>query len=189
MSLHFLELIPLSVALSMDAVTVSMSEGMRMQSRRSRHAWKVALCFGFFQALMPLLGYLAGVTLDKYIESVDHWVALALLAFIGGRMIRDACRKQEAHPVCRVSDNRTLLVLAFATSIDALAAGLSLQIQDANIFPSAAVIGCVTAVNCYIGAMLGRKLGRLFQKRAEILGGVVLIILGVHILLEHLLAG
>ena len=186
--MNLFELIPLSIALSMDAVTVSISEGMRMKSRRSRHAWKTALCFGFFQAFMPLLGYLAGVTLDKYIESVDHWVALALLSFIGARMIRDACRRQTDTQVCRVSDNRTLLILALATSIDALAAGLSLAIQHAQILPSAAVIGCVTTVNCYIGVTLGQKLGRLFQKRAEILGGVILILLGVHILLEHLLA-
>lgn len=187
--MEFYELIPLSFALSMDAFAVSVSEGMRMKSRRSRHAWKVALCFGFFQALMPALGYLAGVTVDRYIESVDHWVALCLLGFIGARMIRDACRKREReHPAASVSDNRTLVVLGLATSIDALAAGISLAIENARILPCSAVIGAVTGAVCYIGAMLGQKLGRMFQKRAEILGGVVLILLGVNILLEHLLA-
>lgn len=184
------ELLLLSVALGMDAFTVAISEGIRMKTLHVAHALKVALFFGLFQALMPGLGYLLGITVDEYIENIDHWVALGLLCFIGIRMIRESIRmKPDCGPSSpRISDTRTLLVLALATSIDALAAGVSLAIQHAPIFPCAATIGGITALMCFIGVMVGHRVGCLFQRRAELLGGVILILIGVNILLEHLLA-
>ncbi len=184
------ELLLLSVALGMDAFTVAISEGIRMKTLTPSHALKVALFFGLFQALMPMLGYLLGITVDEYIENIDHWVALGLLCFIGIRMIRESIRMK---PDCagrsspQISDTRTLLVLALATSIDALAAGVSLAIQHAPIFPCAATIGGITALMCFVGVMIGHRVGCLFQRRAELLGGVMLILIGVNILLEHLL--
>lgn len=184
---HF-ELLLLAVALGMDAFTAAVSEGIRMRTLQPSHALKVALLFGLFQALMPALGYLAGISVDEYIENVDHWVALGLLSFIGIRMIRESARiTDDCGPPPGVSNTRTLLVLALATSIDALAAGISLAIQHANILPCAVVIGGITAVMCFIGVMIGHRVGCMFQRRAELIGGIVLILIGFKILLEHLL--
>ena len=181
------ELLLLAVALGMDAFTVAISEGIRMKTLLPGHALKVALLFGLFQAMMPALGYLAGITVDEYIENIDHWVGLGLLSFIGIRMIRDSARiTDNCAPPPGISNTRTLFVLALATSIDALAAGVSLAIQHVAIVPCAAVIGAVTAVMCFVGVMIGHRVGCMFQRRAEILGGIMLILIGVKILLEHL---
>ena len=181
------ELLLLAVALGMDAFTASVSEGIRMRTLQPSHALKVALLFGFFQALMPALGYVAGISVDKYIENVDHWVALGLLSFIGIRMIRESARIRDDCATPGISSTRTLLVLALATSIDALAAGVSLAIQHAAILACAATIGCITAVMCFIGVMIGQRVGSMFQRRAELLGGIMLILIGIRILLEHLM--
>ena len=187
--MSFFELTLLSVALSMDAFAVSVSEGIRMTRLRHAHALKAALLFGAFQAIMPVIGFVAGTTVHAYIESIDHWVAMGLLSFIGIRMIIEACRRSkcETAPAC-VSNTRTLIVFALATSIDALAVGISLAIQHADILFCAVIIGCITLAICYFGVILGRRLGCLFQKRAEIIGGLVLVGIGINVLLEHLLA-
>ncbi|HWR23690.1 MAG TPA: manganese efflux pump MntP family protein [Feifaniaceae bacterium] len=182
------ELLLLAVALGTDAFTVAVSEGIRMRTLQPKHAIKVALLFGLFQAAMPAIGYLLGISVDQYIENVDHWVALGLLSFIGARMMRDSAQiRDDCGPKPGRSDTRTLLVLALATSVDALAAGVSLAIQHAPILPCAVTIGAVTAVMCFIGVMIGHRVGCAFQKRAEFLGGVMLILIGIKIVLEHLL--
>ncbi len=183
------ELLLLAVALAMDAFAVAVSEGIRMAKLRHAHALKVGFFFGVFQGIMPAIGYLAGMTVDEYIESVDHWIALGLLSFIGIRMIVEACRPEgcERQPAC-ASNTRTLCVLSLATSIDALAVGISLAIQHENIVICSSVIGGITLVGCYLGVLVGRQLGCMFRKRAEIAGGIVLILIGIKILLEHLLS-
>lgn len=183
------ELLLMSVALAMDAFAVAVSEGIRMVKLRHAHALKVGVFFGVFQGIMPAIGYIAGMTVDRYIESVDHWIALGLLSFIGIRMIIEACKPEgcDRQPAC-ASNTRTLCVLSLATSIDALAVGISLAIQHQNIILCSSVIGVVTLVVCYFGVLVGRQLGCVFRKRAEISGGIVLILIGVKILLEHLLS-
>ena len=187
--LSIIELLLVSVALATDACAVAISEGIRMTRLRRRNALKVGFFFGAFQAVMPVLGYVAGMTVDQYIESVDHWIAMGILCFIGIRMILEACRPSDGKesPPC-ASNTRMLCVLSLATSIDALAVGISLAIQHENIIRCAAVIGSVTFIICYFGVIVGKKLGHVFRKRAEILAGVVLILIGIKILLEHLLA-
>ncbi len=154
---------------------------------RYSHALKSAFLFGLFQAFMPILGYLAGNSVHSFIESIDHWVAFALLGFIGIRMIFEACspNKCDTQPKCH-SSFKVLCILSLATSIDALAVGISLAIQHANILLCAAVIGATTFVISFMGVALGRKLGCVFQKKAEIGGGLVLIGIGLKILLEHI---
>ncbi len=182
------ELLLLAVALGMDAFTAAISEGIRMRTLQPSHAFKVALLFGLFQAIMPAFGYLLGISVDEYIENVDHWVALGLLSFIGIRMMRESTRiTDDCAPPPGISNTRTLLVLALATSVDALAAGVSLAIQHAAIFTCAVTIGGITAAMCFIGVMIGHRVGCMFQRRAEFLGGIMLILIGVKILLEHLL--
>lgn len=204
----FPALIALAAALAMDAFAVSIAEGIRAQTPWRTHALKVACLFGAFQAGMPALGYFAGKTIYAFIKHIDHWIALGLLGFIGVRTILGARGAEEYHgandsrgaaqshgiapsPSDR-ANFKTLLVLGLATSIDALAAGITLYIQEANILYSAAMIGCVTAAFCYAGVALGGglghrlRLGSRFQKRAEIASGVLLILLGLHILFEHL---
>lgn len=183
-----IELLLMAVALAMDAFAVAVSEGIRMGKLRHAHALKVGLFFGVFQGVMPAIGFLAGMTVDKYIESVDHWIALGLLGFIGVRMIVEACRPEDCRraPAC-ASNTRTLCILSLATSIDALAVGISLAIQHENIVRCSSVIGIITFVVCYLGVLAGRQLGCMFRKRAEIAGGIVLILIGLKILLEHLM--
>ncbi len=182
------ELLLMAVALAMDAFAVAVSEGIRMVKLRHAHALKVGLFFGVFQGVMPAIGYLAGMTVDRYIESVDHWIAMGLLSFIGFRMIIEACKPEDSNRAAACTSNtRTLCILSLATSIDALAVGISLAIQHENIAVCSSVIGVITFIVCYLGVIVGRQLGGMFRKRAEIAGGVVLILIGLKILLEHLI--
>lgn len=186
--MNALELILVSVSLSMDAFAVSITEGIRMRAFNIRYAAKVSFLFGLFQALMPAIGFFAGSAFYKYIVHIDHWVAMGLLCFLGIRMILEA-RKVAAEGECSDnSDDKTLLMLAIATSIDALAVGITFTIVKANIYVAAPVIGLITFCVCYFGVALGKKLGPIFQKWAETAGGAALIAIGIKILLEHLMA-
>ena len=186
--MSLLELALIAIALSMDAFAVSITEGVRMPTLKYSHALKLAFFFGLFQAFMPILGYMAGASVHVFIESIDHWVAFALLAFIGLRMIIESCSRAtcDSKPQCQ-SGFKALCILSLATSIDALAVGISLAIQHANIFFCAVIIGITTFAISFLGVALGRKLGCVFQKKAEIGGGLVLIGIGLNILLEHLI--
>lgn len=189
----YAEMLLLALSLSMDALAVAITIGICREGVHLRHALKVALFFGGFQALMPAAGYLAGVSVAGLIAPVDHWVAFGLLAFIGGRMLYEALHEKavESEDVCPPEDpigTRSLLLMAVATSIDALAAGISLALGQLPVLGTIAAIGVTTAALSAAGVLLGRRLGFLFQRYACVAGGAILILLGGKIVLEHLLA-
>ena len=182
-----LELAVLAVGLSMDAFAVSICKGLALKKIRVRHMATVGAWFGGFQALMPLIGYFLGSMFADSIRAFDHWVAFALLALIGGNMIREALSGEAE---CEECDNalgfKTMLVMAVATSIDALAVGISLAMVSANIWVSVVFIGVVTFLLSGLGVKLGSVFGAKYKSKAELAGGVILILLGLKILLEHL---
>ena len=182
------ELFLIAVGLSMDAFAVAVCKGLSMRKLRYGQAAVIALFFGGFQALMPLIGWLLGRQFEKYITSIDHWVAFVLLALIGGNMIREALSKEEeaACPPQDRLDMRELLLMAIATSIDALAVGITFAFLQVSIGPAVAFIGCTTFVLAFIGVCIGKIFGAKYKSRAELFGGVVLILIGLKILLEHL---
>lgn len=179
----------IALSLAMDAFAVSVSTGIAVPGFGPKQAGRIGAWCGFFQFAMPLIGWFLGSSVKTYIEFIDHWIAFGLLAFIGGSMIREALSNGGEEAVTDLSVRR-LFLLALATSIDALAVGVTLAFDDSvNILLSAAVIGVVAFAMAMLGGLLGRRLGQLFQKRATLLGGAVLIGIGLKILLEHLLGG
>jgi len=185
----WLSLLALAVALAMDAFAVAIVTGLTLKPLTRRHIFRLAFHFGLFQALMPIIGWAAGTAVHKYIAAFDHWVAFALLAFVGGKMVWEALHgeKDDNAP----SDPTTgwqLLLLSVATSIDALAVGLSLAMIDSPIVVPAVVIGLVAAAFTASGMVLGRRIGTIWGKRVEVFGGLILIGIGVKIVLEHLFA-
>ncbi len=184
-----LQIFLIALSLAMDAFAVSVSTGIAVPGFGPRQAARIGAWCGFFQFAMPLAGWFLGSSVKTYIEAVDHWIAFGLLALIGGGMIREALSGEAEEAVTDLSVRR-LFLLALATSIDALAVGVTLAFDSSvNILLSAAVIGVVAFLMAMLGGLLGRKLGQLFQRRATLLGGVVLVGIGAKILLEHLLGG
>ena len=187
--MRFYEMILLGVALSMDAFAVSICHGLGMRRINYRHAGIIGLFFGGFQALMPLVGWLLGSRFSRYIEQIDHWVAFALLAFIGGKMIWEVLRggEEELDELAGEGlDMKRLLILSVATSIDALAVGITLAFLNANILLAAGTIGVTTFAISFAGVLVGHRFGARYKEKAELTGGVVLILIGLKILLEHL---
>ncbi len=185
----FLELFLIGVGLSMDAFAVAICQGLCMPKINWRHAGTIALFFGGFQALMPFTGWLLGSQFADYIQSFDHWVAFLLLGFIGGNMIREALNPEEEETACAVAaklDYKRLLLMAIATSIDALAMGVMFALLKVSIVPAMTIIGCTTFCISLAGVAVGNFFGARYKKRAELSGGIILILLGVKILLEHL---
>ncbi|MDR2102039.1 MAG: manganese efflux pump MntP family protein [Treponema sp.] len=186
-----LSIILIGFSLSMDAFAVSLSAGISIRDLKWFHALRASFFFGLFQFLMPLGGWFLGKTFISFISAYDHWVAFGLLFFIGGKMIKTALDpKKESPSRSGAGDIRnlgTLLTLTIATSIDALAVGLSFSILNQGIWGPAALIGGITFLVCLIGFEFGRRIGVLFEKGAQIAGGIILIGIGVKILLEHLL--
>ena len=183
-------LLAIAVGLSMDAFAVSITNGICYRKDAVRYGALSALFFGLFQGLMPLIGYFAGQTFSNAISGIDHWVALILLGFIGGKMVVESVqelRHPSAQPGCRVFTVRLMLTQALATSIDALAVGVSFAVMKVHIFQAASVIAAVTFLCCLVGVFLGKKVGTLFSQKAEIFGGIVLICIGVKIFLEHVM--
>ena len=184
----FLELFLTGVGLSADAFAAALCQGLHMKRLDWKRALVVGLFFGGFQALMPLIGYLLGSSLEQYIRSVDHWVVFLLLAFIGGKMIVETVRGgEEASCPCGRAWLTGLLLLALATSIDALAVGLSFAFLRVQILPAVCLIGATTFALSVGGVALGVRFGTRFQKQAGIAGGVILVLIGLKVLLEHLL--
>lgn len=184
----FWELMLLAVGLSMDAFAVAICKGLAMDKVTLQRAAVVGLWFGGFQGLMPLLGWLLGSRFAAYITAVDHWIAFALLVLLGINMIREARCPDEDDTNASLAF-RVMLPMAVATSIDALAVGVSLTCMEVDILTAAGVIGAVAFCLSVLGGLLGRRLGCLFQRRAELAGGIVLILIGVRILIEHLTGG
>lgn len=180
-----IEIFLIGIGLAMDAFAVSICKGLSMQKLDWKKAIIIALYFGIFQALMPVLGFFLGSTFEDFVIQVDHWIAFLLLGFIGGNMIKEAFDDE----LDKCNDNvdfKTMILLAIATSIDALAVGITFALLDVNILLSVIIIGTVTFVLSVLGVKIGNKFGNKYQNKAEFAGGLVLILLGSKILLEHL---
>lgn len=183
--MNFVDIFLIGVALSMDAFAVSICKGLSVSKVQPRHLLTVGVYFGGFQALMPLVGFLLGFKFEKFIVSIDHWIAFVLLAIIGGNMIREALGgDDEEHDAS--FGFKTMLPLAVATSIDALAVGISFAFLGVDIVKAAVLIGITTFVLSGAGVYVGNIFGAKYKSKAEIVGGVVLILIGLKILLEHL---
>ncbi|MBQ5695468.1 MAG: manganese efflux pump, partial [Clostridium sp.] len=199
--MNIVSIIFTAIALAMDAFAVSITKGMTLKSLSKGIAIKIALFFGVFQAAMPLIGWILGIGFQDHIKAIDHWVALILLSILGGKMIYEFYkgRKEEKDEVndaeIEVSttlesdkdelSNKELTTLAIATSIDALAVGISFAFLDVNIILSSLIIGVITFIICFIGVIAGKKIGGLFKDYAELIGGIILIIIGINIFNEH----
>ena len=180
----FIELFLIAVGLSMDAFAVSVCKGLSVKKVGVKHAALAGLYFGGFQFLMPVIGYLLGFRFESVIESIDHWVAFVLLAFIGGNMIKESFGKGE-----ELNDDfgvRTMLLMAIATSIDALAVGITFAFLEVQILPAAGLIGVTTFLLSFVGIYIGNAFGTRYKSRAELAGGIILVVIGVKILVEHL---
>ena len=180
-----IELFLIAVGLSMDAVAVSVCKGLAMPKCTFKKAAIVGLWFGGFQALMPAIGYVLGAQFQETIASIDHWIAFVLLALIGGNMIHEALDNDEEEADASL-DVKTMFLLAVATSIDALAIGITFAFLKVNIIPAVCFIGIVTFIISFAGVKIGNVFGARYKNKAEIVGGVILILLGLKILLEHL---
>ena len=183
-----LDIIVLAIGVSMDAFAVSIAKGLAMQRLRPRHYTSVAMWFGGFQALMPLLGYFVGARFASVVNSYDHWIAFGLLALIGGKMLYDTLFGGDDEEEGESADFRfkTMFVMAVATSIDALAVGISLAFLQVNIWLSIAIIGLTTGSFSALGLRLGNIFGSRYKRPAEITGGVMLVLIGLKILIEHI---
>lgn len=180
-----IELFLIAVGLSMDAFAVSVCKGLAMPKCTFKKAAIVGLWFGGFQALMPAIGYVLGAQFQETIASIDHWIAFVLLALIGGNMIHEALDNDEEEADASL-DVKTMFLLAVTTSIDALAIGITFAFLKVNIIPAVCFIGIVTFIISFAGVKIGNIFGARYKNKAEIVGGVILILLGLKILLEHL---
>lgn len=180
-----IELFLIAVGLSMDAFAVSVCKGLAMPKCTFKKAAIVGLWFGGFQALMPAIGYILGAQFQEAIASIDHWIAFVLLALIGGNMVHEALDNDEEEADASL-DVKTMFLLAVATSIDALAIGITFAFLKVNIIPAVCFIGIVTFIISFAGVKIGNVFGARYKNKAEIVGGVILILLGLKILLEHL---
>lgn len=183
--MDLIELFLIAVGLSMDAFAVSVCKGLAMPKCTFKKAAIVGLWFGGFQALMPAIGYVLGAQFQETIASIDHWIAFVLLALIGGNMIHEALDNDEEEADASL-DVKTMFLLAVATSIDALAIGITFAFLKVNIIPAVCFIGIVTFIISFAGVKIGNVFGARYKNKAEIVGGIILILLGLKILLEHL---
>ena len=183
--MELFEIIVIAIGLAMDAFAVSICKGLSMKKIDWKKAIIIAVYFGAFQALMPVLGYFLGSTFSVFVQKVDHWIAFILLSIIGVNMIKESTDDE----VEKRNDNvdfKTMVVLAIATSIDALAVGVTFAFFEVNILLAILIIGIITFILSIFGVIIGNKFGDKFQNKAELAGGIILIIIGVKILLEHL---
>lgn len=185
MSLSLFSLFAIAVGLSMDAFAVSICKGLAMPKVTLKKACIVGLWFGGFQALMPLIGYLLGSQFERYITAIDHWIAFALLALIGGSMIKEALSKDDECADASLAP-KTMFLLAVATSIDALAVGVTFAFLNVSILPAVSFIGVITFLLSLAGVKVGNVFGIKYKSKAELAGGIILILMGIKILLEHL---
>ncbi len=181
-----LELLILATGLSMDAFAVSVCKGLAMKKLEFKNMAIVGLWFGGFQALMPAIGYFLGVQFKNQITAIDHWIAFVLLGIIGANMIKEACSKDDEEEVKANLDVKTMFMLAIATSIDALAVGITFAFLSVNLVHAVSFIGITTFILSAVGVGIGNIFGTKYKAKAEITGGIILILLGIKILLEHL---
>ncbi|MBP1608990.1 MAG: hypothetical protein H6Q04_1225 [Acidobacteria bacterium] len=187
MLIGWISLLGIAVALAMDAFAVAIAAGLWLDILTKRRIFRLSFHFGLFQAIMPMIGWLAGNALNQYVAAFDHWIAFGLLAFVGVHMIRGAVREEDKRDFLRdPTGGWGLVLLSVATSIDALGVGLSLGMLGYTILYPAFIIGVVAAAFTITGMLLGRKIGTLWGKRVEILGGMILIAIGINIVVTHL---
>lgn len=191
--MNFVELLIIAIGLSMDAFAVSIGKGLSLKKIKLSHALKVGLWFGGFQALMPLIGYMLGSTFAEIVSTFDHWVAFVLLSLIGGNMIKESLENDSDNDCdCNKKDKNgfgltTMFTLAVATSIDALAIGVTFAFFKVAIFPAIITIGITTLIFSVAGLKIGNIFGCKYKSHAELFGGVILILIGLKILIEHTL--
>lgn len=184
--MSFLEIILVAFGLAFDAFAVSISAGTLKSCENPRAAFRLSFHFGLFQFLMPVIGWYIGFQISDYVTAVDHWIAFGLLSFIGIKMIKESFERNEKDRNFNPSKGSQLIILSIATSIDALAVGLSLAFLKVEIFTPSIIIGIITASLSLVGVKIGRKFGKKYSQKAELLGGLILIGIGVKILIEHL---
>ena len=183
--MELFEIIFIGIGLAMDAFAVAVCKGLSMKKINWKSTIIIALYFGIFQAGMPVLGYFLGSTFSSFVQKVDHWIAFILLAIIGGNMIRESTDDE----MDKRNDNvsfKTMIMLAIATSIDALTIGITFAFFEVNLLLAITIIGFITFILSIIGVLIGNKFGDKFQNKAELAGGIILILIGLKVLLEHL---
>ena len=180
-----LEILLISIGLAMDAFAVSICKGLSMKAMSWKKAIIVGLYFGAFQALMPVIGYFLGIGFENLVTKIDHWVAFILLVLIGMSMLKEAFSNNPEEHNDSI-DFKTMVILAIATSIDALAVGITFAFLQVNILLATIMIGIVTFIICVLGVKIGNKFGDTYERKAETVGGLILIFMGIKILLEHL---
>jgi putative Mn2+ efflux pump MntP len=185
--MNLLSIFIIAIGLAMDAFAVSIVSGVTIQRMHIRHALRIALFFGGFQALMPLLGWLCGNWATKYVQEFDHWVAFALLSVIGGKMIHESFQMKDEDSQKDPLNLYILFALAVATSIDAFAVGLTFSFLKGSILTPVLIIGLVTFGLSFLGTYIGNRFGHIFENKIEIAGGLILIGMGLKILIEHLI--
>ena len=183
--MNFIEIFLIGISLAVDAFAVSICKGLSMKKYEVKKGLIIGIYFGIFQGIMPIIGYLLGTTFENLITSIDHWIAFVLLLTIGANMIREALSKYEETNNDKV-DIRTMIPLAVATSIDALAIGITFAFLKVNILTATIIITITTFILSFIGTKIGNKFGIKYKNKAELIGGLILIIMGIKILLEHL---
>lgn len=198
--MNFITIVLTGFALAMDAFAVSVTKGMAFKNLTTALAIKIAIFFGGFQAGMPIIGWLLGIKFEGYIKAIDHWIALILLTILGAKMIyefyenrKESLQGEIEREVSATVDevenvelsNKELISLSVATSIDALAVGISFAFLNVNIVSAATIIGVITFIVCFIGVIAGKKIGGIFKNYAELVGGIVLILIGINIFNEH----
>jgi len=184
--MDIITIIAIAVGLAMDAFAVSITSGITIKRLKINHALRIAAFFGSFQAFMPVIGWLAGLGLISFISGIDHWIAFGLLVFIGCKMIYESIKIESREDKSNPLNFYVLLMLSVATSIDALAVGLSFAFLKISIATPIIIIGAVTFLLSFLGVFAGNKFGHFFENKIEIVGGIVLIGIGLKILVEHL---
>ena len=182
----FFSVILTGFALSMDAFAVSITKGITLKKVNLSIAIKIAFFFGLFQAVMPLIGWLFGMNFELYIRSIDHWIAVILLSFLGIKMIIETINSDDDNEANSIYlDNKELIILSIATSIDALAVGVTFAFLNIDIIPICISIGVITFIVCFIGVVIGKKIGSVLKDSAQIIGGIILVLIGLNIFNEH----
>ena len=186
--MHFTEIILLAIGVAMDAFAASICKGIPLKKVAPKHAMLTAIWFGGFQALLPLIGYYLGASFSDFVSSIDHWIAFLLLGIIGVNMLRESFQKDECCSDKSDFSVRAMFPVALATSIDAMAVGVSLSFMDVNIWMAVLAIGIITAMFSGAGVYIGNMFGNRYKSKAEMTGGLILVVMGVRILLEHTLS-